>query len=982
MNNIEPEFDKQCIKSPQKNPQNHFEIFHQNIASILSKQEILEITLLELQNKNINPDALCFTESFLKQNYNKYVNIKGYILATSYNREKCRGGSCILLKESLYYTELMFLKHHAVNNVFECCGVEICSSKIIIICIYRTPSSNPNIFLDKLELMLHELFKKFRSKVKVIIAGDININTLQDGKVTDRFRNIALTNNLNIHINQPTRKTSCLDHILSNINDASALVLPLYLSDHDTAQLLKFPVDYIARRRRSYFIYKRDYSDEYIHKFKDCLANLPWSDIYAENDFNHAFDKFYELLQLLYKLCFPKIRIKINNTTTKKQRWISKGLKISCKTKRLLRYKYYTTKLSSFKQKYYLYSKVLQKCIYRSKKNMNVKYIVNSKNKCRATWSVINSETTSTAPVRDGIDCIKVNNILIQDPTEIATAFNNHYITSVSDVHNIQNQVLIHYNLVNTIFLMPLSELEVKKEVMSLNNSKSVGHDEISTHIIKNCIDEILPVLTYLINYSFEQGKFPEALKLSIVRPLFKKGDKDDINNYRPIALLPILSKVFEKCMLSRLLKFCDKFNIIKDQQYGFQKGKSTTLAVFTLIKAVLTNINKKRLTTGLFLDLSKAFDYVSHDLLLRKLDSLGIRGHALQWLSSFLVGRSQCVEITNINKSNEMMSHYSGYSCVRAGVPQGSVLGPILFLLYLNDITEVTNHQCILFADDISLIVTSNKHNLNSINDHESDINDTVTTLIEWLEKNKLKINLNKSHYIQFNQSNKSINSFDMNIHYNNTSINKVYEINFLGINIDRDLNWISHLNKVASRVNQFVYALKRVKVMTDIKTAVVAYHAYVESVLRYGLILWGNGNSAMLNRAFISQKKCLRAICGIPPYESCKPLFSKLGLLPLPCLYILEVSLFVQKHSNLFKRACNVSNRVQRDPFRLVFEEVPKSAKYDKNCLTLCVRIYNKIPNEFKLLNIGLFKKRLHEWLLKNCFYHVNELLNKRNY
>ncbi|CAG9789488.1 unnamed protein product [Diatraea saccharalis] len=276
-----------------------------------------------------------------------------------------------------------------------------------------------------------------------------------------------------------------------------------------------------------------------------------------------------------------------------------------------------------------------------------------------------------------------------------------------------------------------MSDTEVKKQVMSLNNTNAEGHDEISTKIIKASIDKFISVLTFLINLSFSTGIYPNILKLSIIRPLFKKGEKSDIRNYRPITLVSILSKIFEKCMLSRLSDFCDKFNIIRPEQYGFQKNKSTTTAIFTLVKSILKGINKQLATTTVFFDLSKAFDFVQHNTLLNRLESAGIRGLPLDLICSYLKDRYQSVVITKLNQKNEIVSFTSEYRCNECGVPQGSVLGPFLFLIYINSLPEVTNHSCVLFADDISITVRSSDKigNIN-VKDHEIDINNAVEAI------------------------------------------------------------------------------------------------------------------------------------------------------------------------------------------------------------------------------------------------------------
>ena len=298
---------------------------------------------------------------------------------------------------------------------------------------------------------------------------------------------------------------------------------------------------------------------------------------------------------------------------------------------------------------------------------------------------------------------------------------------------------------------------------MKIKLKSSTGHDKLSNKLVKEIIQPIARPLTHIFNLSLSTGVVPDIFKLAKVIPIFKTGDKCNPNNYRPISLLPAFSKILEKIVHKRLLKFLCKHNIIYPQQYGFLKGRSTEQAMADIILMISNAIDNKSLSLGIFLDLSKAFDSISHKILLQKLSRYGIRGVSLKWFNSYLSGRLQYVLNDNVTSSSQS---------INAGVPQGSVLGPLLFLLYINDmplISTVLNY--ILFADDTTAI-----YNSPSIDDLFLTVNAELSKLNNWFAANELLINVSKTNFVIFmnQQKEKHVSPSNYQLFFNNLEINK----------------------------------------------------------------------------------------------------------------------------------------------------------------------------------------------------------------
>lgn len=952
-------------------------LLHQNIAGILNKNEIFDLTITDLSAKLGNIDFICLSETFMKKGSECNLLLPGYKIASCFSRQdQRRGGTCILIKNEFDYTPLLHITNQfACPYSFECCGVELKNYNLIIICVYRIPNSNVDIFFEKLSLLLGKVTKS--DKKQVIICGDWNIDMLKDNVKSKELKTILHNHNLYPHINVPTRKASSIDQIATNLDnsDVKVDIHRLAVSDHDTGQSISFSVPKIntnAKSTKQWFEKRRDLSQENILKFCDCISSLSFNDVYEEEDCNKSFELFHDELRLFYDLCFPLIRVKVGKKPTK-NKWITRGLKKCCMKKRLLYNRYQNEAFNKkHNQMNYLdYTRILKKCILKSQQINNNRYIIQSKNKCKASWDVVKKNINLTNDKYD-VKQIKKDDIIYSEPKDICELFNEYFINLTSKNKNIPDTILTYktehiIDTKNSMFLKPISESEVISIITSLNNTNSAGYDEISTKIIKMCANFLASPLVHIINKSFEQGVFPNRLKISVVKPIFKKGDPSEMGNYRPITLIPILSKILERAMLERMESFLTKNNILVSNQFGFRKGKSTTQACFSLVKEITESLDKKHIVMGLFLDMSKAFDYVCHPYLLHKLNKYGIRGKANDWLKSYLFERYQLTEISKIIDCKKITTR-SSPRINASGVPQGSILGPLLFLMYINDLPKALNHQCFLFADDTTLVIKcKDKNNLETLT------NDELRRVIDWLEQNNLKVNLDKTTAVHF----KAYNQTDacVNINYQNTNIHKSTSSTFLGMTIDNNLNWKEQVEKVCIKLDKFVFALRRLRLVASQKTALSAYYGYVSSVLRYGLIIWGHSVDAQ--RALKVQKKCIRAICGADYLDHCKPLFKRLNILPLPSQYILEICMFVKKHPHLFPLHDKVLGKTRsRDACKL-YVPSQRLKIFSNNVYCNAIRIFNKLPTRLKAMPVNKFKYTLNRWLLQECFYSIKEFI-----
>ena len=389
-----------------------------------------------------------------------------------------------------------------------------------------------------------------------------------------------------------------------------------------------------------------------------------------------------------------------------------------------------------------------------------------------------------------------------------------------------------------------------------------------------------------IINMSFATGVYPDLLKIAKVIPIFKnKGDQLLVTNYRPISLLSNINKIFEKLIYSRIVSFLNLHNCIYEFQFGFRANHSTNHALISLTEQIREALDNSNFACGIFIDLQKAFDTVDHNILLNKLDHYGIRGLANNWFKSYLTNRKQFVSINGFNSNKQLMKY---------GVPQGSVLGPLLFLIYINDLHNSIKFSTVHhFADDTNLLVVGK-----DIIKIQKQINLDLKSLCTWLRANKISLNASKTELIIFRDPRKKL-THELNIKVNGKKLIPCKFVKYLGIFIDCHLNWNAHQTEISSKLSRANGMLSKIRHFVNSDSLKMIYYGIFSSIFTYGSQIWGQNNNVVKSLQTI-QNKALRIISFKHPRTSATPLFKKIGILKLADNVSLQNFLFAHGSLN----------------------------------------------------------------------------------
>src|SRR6266576_5393384 len=439
----------------------------------------------------------------------------------------------------------------------------------------------------------------------------------------------------------------------------------------------------------------------------------------------------------------------------------------------------------------------------------------------------------------------------------------------------------------------------------------------------------------------------------------------NDTNNYRPISIVPIFAKMFEKLIYNRLIAFLESKSILQNYQFGLRDGKNTYQAIYNLISEITVSLQNKQPTAAVFCDLSKAFDSVDHKILLLKMDHYGIRGIINNWFASFLSDRCQCVKVLG-----EGSTYFSHPIPILKGVPQGSILGPLLFILYVNDLPNITTHKITQYADDTSLVLCAP-----TVSQLLNEVVSSLNLLNNWFFHNNLKLNISKTNIMLFALSNSQKDSLETLLKYYKIDPQQITAASkFLGIHIQNNLKWEPHHNYLSNKLSSINYLLLHLRRVINMETLKLAYFGLFQSLASYGIHFWG-GEICVLQSLFKQQKRAVRTIFGLSCTESCKPFFVNEKIQTLTSLYILHIAYF----AHMFLKPITPQHNYNTRNLNAIIPHTFRTQILQKNAEFMSAKVYNSLPNDLKNIDSPIiFKKRLGRWLEKYGFYSVQEYLD----
>lgn len=900
--NIKTFYPEKC-KDNLGNVTSQLTVLNQNIRSINKNFDVFEVFLSRL---NFFPDIIVLTECFLSDKTPNY-NIPGYNCHYSKHFLNKNDGLVIFTRDNLLVNII-----EPPFNESNCLVINV-GTELTLIAIYRSPS------FHKIELFCKSLENVIDNYCKAdtcVITGDINIDIGPHSKDKRSDDYLDITNHHGFYPGHllATHDTSCLDHVLLRTKkNCRTVVCQTDITDHDTVLFgIERNHDHQPVKVKPPIV---NTTIDYVTLASD-LEKKDWTSIYELTDADSAANYFVDVVSNAIK--HHTKTVSVRNSMSIKKPWINDGM-LKCIRKRDLLHAEARKKVNRgnliMQAKYKAYRNFCNNLIQNLKNNYESNLIEKSSGNSKKMWSALKKVCNITKKDSKSLK-------LLTNKSNPADSLNdvNQYFTNVGGTlaeKTLQRLNKTEVDLANALsvtsssgppkdsfFFTPTDEIEVHKIIVSLKSGSAPGWDGITNSVLKHTYRALLSPITFICNLSLQSGIVPACMKRANVCPIYKDGDVLISANYRPISLLSSISKILEKIVNKRLLNYIHKENILSDRQFGFRNNRSTEDAVTSLVDHIVSELDNGKKCVGIFLDLAKAFDTVSRVILLKKLEIIGIRGVALDWFHSYLTDRQQRVILQN---------HTSKFKTIKFGVPQGSVLGPTLFLLYINNLCllDIPQANVFAFADDTALVFSAKTWDA-----AYAAASYGISLVGDWLSHNLLTLNADKTKVVNFSISHRSAPSAVIPVYAHTCKVRQncncipfqqVNSIKYLGVHIDKHLKWVNHVDAVKNRLRKLIFVFKRLRSVANESIIKVVYYALCQAIVSYGIVCWGVACKSLLIKAERAQRAILKVAYKKPVRYPTSKLYRETKVLTVRQLFILATTLRFHKIApvNLVERS-----------------------------------------------------------------------------